>query len=308
MSLINIRGNTYYIKGGTNSGLYLFKDNTAIIIDPGLPGLRPRKIIKELKEDSIKISYIINTHEHDDHYGACKEYKLENKNIKILSSKYAKLYIENPELFSKYIIGGKSNKFLDEFFKRSNQSNLYIDEELTLGKAIINKEVFEIIEFKGHTPGSIGVMTKDKVLFVGDLLVSEEMLNKYDFLFVFDIKDYIESLNKLKTINFEYMVLGHGKNIINKDDSYKLIEKHEKAINNYINQIKDDLKEPMGIEALLKNIIVRNNLHCNYKEFYFYKSSLVSIISYLCDLDEVSYTIQDGELLYYIQKNQIMIK
>ena len=48
MNLINISGNTFYIRGGTNTGLYLFDDNSALIIDPGLSGARPNKIIKIL--------------------------------------------------------------------------------------------------------------------------------------------------------------------------------------------------------------------------------------------------------------------
>ena len=50
MNLINISGNTFYIRGGTNTGLYLFDDNSALIIDPGLSGARPNKIIKILNK------------------------------------------------------------------------------------------------------------------------------------------------------------------------------------------------------------------------------------------------------------------
>lgn len=308
MNLINIKGNTFYIKGGTNSGIYFFEDNTALMIDPGLSGIRPKRVSNELEKNNTRLRFIVNTHEHDDHYGSCKQYKLENENLRILSSKYAKLYIENPELFSKYIVGGKSNKFFNKTSKNQFLDKIKIDYILNEGKVILNNDTFEIIEFKGHTPGSIGIMTNDKVLFIGDLLVSKEMLSKYDFLFIFDIKDYLDSLKKLKNIEFEYIVLGHGKNIISKEDSYNLIEAHEKSIEKYINQVVEELKEPMGLEQLLKNIIVKNNLNCNYKEFYFFKSSLMSVISYLCDLDKMNYILKDGELLYYIQKNQIMIK
>ncbi|MGL5331071.1 MAG: MBL fold metallo-hydrolase [Peptostreptococcaceae bacterium] len=312
MNLINIKGNTYYAKGGTNTGIYLFENKTALMIDPGLSGMRPKRIINELEKNDIKLEYIINTHEHNDHYGSCNQFTIEDKNIKILSSKYAKMYIEDPTLFSKYIVGGKSNNIFDKFFelpsKHSNLEPIKIDKALDEGIVVLNNEVFEIIEFKGHTPGSIGIMTKDKVLFVGDLLVSKEMLSKYDFLFIFDIGDYLNSLKKLKTIEFGYIVLGHGKNIISKNESYELIHLHEKSIEKYLNQIRVELEEPLSAEKILKKIILKNKLSCNYKEFYFYKSSLMSVISYLCDLGEIQYIIKDGELLYYIQKNQIMIK
>ena len=36
----NIAKNTYFIKGGTNTGVYTYGNN-AVIIDPGLAGARP---------------------------------------------------------------------------------------------------------------------------------------------------------------------------------------------------------------------------------------------------------------------------
>ena len=42
----------------------------------------------------------------------------------------------------------------------------------------------------------------------------------------------------LKNIDFEYLVLGHGKQVISKEDSYKLIEKHLNALKKYLYQTK----------------------------------------------------------------------
>ena len=49
MKLINIKGNTYYIKGGTNTGVIRLDDNSCLIIDPGRYGMKPRKMIKLIK-------------------------------------------------------------------------------------------------------------------------------------------------------------------------------------------------------------------------------------------------------------------
>mgnify|MGYP000429573235 CR=1 FL=1 len=61
----------------------------------------------------------------------------------------------------------------------------------------------------------------------------------------------------------------------------------------------DYLNNPITIENILKHIIVNNNLSHSYKEYHFFKSSLISLISYLIDLGEVDYILKDGELLYY---------
>ncbi|MDK2586526.1 MBL fold metallo-hydrolase [Romboutsia sedimentorum] len=302
MDLINIKGNTFYIKGGTNTGVYIYNDNTALIIDPGLSGLRPKRIINILENDNINLKFIINTHEHNDHYGACNQFREFYKDVNILCSQYAKLYIEHPSLFSKYIIGGKSNEFMDERLRSKCLEQTYIDEVLNEGIVNLNNEDFKVIDFKGHTPGSIGILTKDKVLFVGDLLIGLNMLEKYDFLFLYDLKEYISSLDKLRNIDFEYIVASHSKDLITKKESEKIIKNHEAAVYKYVNQIKEELNTPMGIEVLLKNIILKNSLKCNYKEYHFFKSSLISVISYLASLQEIDYILSQGELLYYTKR------
>ena len=196
-------------------------------------------------------------------------------------------------------MGGKSNIFMDEKLKNRSPKDISIDTVITEGILSINNKKFEVFNFKGHTPGSIGVLTDDKVLFVGDLLVGEEMLSKYDFLFLFDIEEQIKSLERIKNIDFEYMVIAHSKKFISKDESYKIIDKHKIAIDKYINQIRIYLNNPITIENILKHIIVNNNLSHSYKEYHFFKSSLISLISYLIDLGEVNYILKDGELLYY---------
>ena len=129
MELINIKGSTFYIKGGTNTGVYLYNDNNlAIIIDSGLGGIRPKKIMKLLQENNIKPKYIINTHEHNDHFDGCSYIKNTNNEVQVLSSSKAKLYIENPELFSTYIMGGKSNKLLESKLKSRLYDELKIDK------------------------------------------------------------------------------------------------------------------------------------------------------------------------------------
>ena len=52
MELKNLKGNTNWIRGGTNTGVYVFEDNTALLIDVGLGGDRPDKLIKILEENN----------------------------------------------------------------------------------------------------------------------------------------------------------------------------------------------------------------------------------------------------------------
>ncbi len=302
MKLINIKGNTYYIRGGTNTGVIRLDNNNCLIIDPGRYGIKQRKMIELLKENNMVIKYIINTHEHGDHYEGCSHLKKLNNSIQILSSSEAKIFIDNPNKFADYTVGGKANKFL-KFKEPSEESHTTkVDDIIEEGKIVLNNRKFEIIKLSGHTEGSIGILTDDKILFVGDLFVGSQMLKKFDLLLLYDVKEYIKSVNKIKDIDFEYMVLGHDKEIYSKIDSYVVINNHISAVNNYVNQVKDLLKSPITIDNILKNIIINNNLSCNYTEYHYFRSSIVSIISYLCDLNQIDYSIELGEVLYYSKK------
>lgn len=302
MKLINIKGNTYYIKGGTNTGVIRLDNNNCLIIDPGRYGVKQIKMVELLEENNMVIKYIINTHEHGDHYEGCSNLKKLNNNIQILSSPEAKIFIDNPNKFADYTVGGKANKFL-KFKEYSEESHATkVDDIIEEGKIVLNNRKFEIIKLSGHTEGSIGVLTDDKILFVGDLFVGSQMLKKFDLLLLYDVKEYLNSVNKIKSIDFEYMVLGHDKEIHSKIDSQVVINNHISAVNNYVNQVKDLLKSPMTIDNILKNIIINNNLSCNYIEYHYFRSSIVSIISYLCDLDQIDYNIELGEVLYYSKK------
>lgn len=299
MRFKNIKGNSFYIRGGTNTGVYVFNDKSALIIDPGLPGVRPRNIIRDLEKEGITIKWMINTHEHNDHYGAGYQFKEKYPNLVNMSSFYSKLYIDNPILFSTYIMGGNTNEFFDNILMSKNMKNVSIDRTIKPGKLHINGEYIEIIDLKGHTAGSIGVLTKDKVLFLGDMLVGEELLYKFDLLFIFDVEAYLDSLDLLHTIDFEYAVLGHCKKELDKLETLDLVKKHRESVNKYLKQIRNIIKEPTSLESILKIILNENNLSYNYKEYHFFKSTLVGMISYLNKLGEIKYFTEDGDVLYY---------
>ena len=299
MKLQRVFGNTYFIKGGTNTGVYLFENNEALLIDPGLSGLRPKNMINMFENEKIIPKYIVNTHEHEDHVGACAQIKKAYPEIEIIASEDAKLFMERPEFFSDFILGGKHNKFLTEKLFHRNTEKISVDTIICEGKLQKNGVDFEVLDLKGHTSGSIGILTPDGVLFAGDLLIGEETLQKYDFLFLQDVGEYLKSLDVVEKLDFDYLVLAHGKKILDKNNTILSIEKHRQAVYKYLDQIIENLKVPMNIEALLKKIIKENELTYNYKEYYFFRTSLVSFISYLADLDKIDYTLEDSDLLYY---------
>lgn len=310
-----IANNTYFIKGGTNTGVYTYKNN-AVIIDPGLAGARPKRILKKIDDAGFELKYILNTHEHDDHYGGCGQIKEQKPSVINVSSAYGKIYIENPILFPTYIVGGNCCEIMINASKMKERDITTVDKVISEGIFDLETgENFEddgrklkeneirVVDLKGHTEGSMGFITPDGVFFIGDLLVGEEMLEKFDFLFIFNIAKQFESLKKLENIEFEKIVLGHSKEVFDRNETKILIQKNRDALEKYINQTKKILEnKEMGYDNILKYIITENNLKCNYKEYHFFKASLVSLLTYLLDKGDIDYKIDEGELLYFLKE------
>ncbi|WXR61661.1 MBL fold metallo-hydrolase [Peptostreptococcaceae bacterium AGR-M142] len=297
MDMIKIKSRNYYIKGGTNTGLYIFKDKYCVLIDPGISNARGNRIIKFLKDNNIRPKGIIITHEHSDHYGATKRITEEFSGCKVYSSIECKKIIKDPNIYMHYTCGGESNKIFEKFF--SNR-NFIIEDIEELGQNIkLNDHKFEIVSLKGHSNGQIGILTEEKVFFIGDALFDEDILKKYNLPYLFSVKEQLNTLDIIKNIDFEYLVLGHSKFILNKEDALDLIELNKKNIYKYIDLAKELLEEPLTKEDLLSQIIILNELKLNYKEYYFSATTVNSLISYLIDIDYLDYSLENGKIYYY---------
>jgi glyoxylase-like metal-dependent hydrolase (beta-lactamase superfamily II) len=68
MKLNHICGQTYVIDGSTQVGVYLFHDDTCLLIDSG-PADEAGQIRQIIEEQKVKVRAIINTHYHADHCG-----------------------------------------------------------------------------------------------------------------------------------------------------------------------------------------------------------------------------------------------
>ena len=237
MKLRNIKGNTYMFNGGTNTGVYLFENNDALLIDTGLAGKRQEKIIGIFKENNINVRYIINTHEHEDHIGGNYQIKKAFPDARIYSSYQSRVYAENPNHYMDYLMGGTRSKYLVKTLEEymalpgPDEDIRLVDETIYPGQVLdLCGHKFKVINCCGHTEGSIGIVTDDGVFFISDLLVTKNSLDKFDFLFMHDYKEQMKSLDRLRMVDFEIGVLGHSRKNYSKQEVLKIANENHKAL------------------------------------------------------------------------------
>lgn len=294
MELNKIKGNTYFIDGPTNIGVYAFKNKFCILIDSGLDNSAARKIDDILKENKLHPKYIINTHSHIDHCGGNNYFKDTYTGTLTYTSEKEKLYLENPKLFPTVLFSASPIKKLFD-----NKKTIIVDEVLNYGTNKINDEKFEIISLKGHSEEHIGIITPEKVCFLGDSLFSYETLEKYSFPFLFNIEDALNTLNTIKELDADFFVLGHGTKMLTKDEIVPLVDANIENIQKYIDSILEIVDQPSTIEDILENILILNDIYVGLRNYFLNLSSTSAFVSYLYNEGLIDLSVENGKLYYF---------
>lgn len=294
MDLNKIKGNTYYINAVTNCGIFAFKNKNCLIIDTPINNTEAKKIEQVISKNNLHPKYIINTHNHLDHCGGNSFFQKNYSGCLVYTSLKEKLFMENGEIQASILSSSTPIRGIDK-----NIKPLKVDFVLEFGTNKINDEKFEVVSLKGHSIDQIGIITPEKVCFLGDSIFSSEILEKYSFPYLYDIEESINTLNKIKELDADYFVISHSNSVLNKDEIITLVDKNLENIENYKKQILDFLDQPLTREDILENITVLNDLSLNFYQYHLNFGGISAFITYLYSKGLIEYSIEDGRLYYF---------
>lgn len=294
MELNKIKGNTYYLNAPTNIGVYTFKNKNCILVDSGINTTVAKKIDEVLMENGLHTKYIINTHNHLDHCGGNIYFQNTYTGCLVYASEKEKLYMENPHLFPSMLFGASPIKELN----RSNKP-FKVDYVVEYGTNKINDEKFEIISLSGHSIDLIGVVTPEKVCFLGDSIFSQEIMEKYSLPYLYDIEAEIATLNSLRDVDADFFVISHCEKVIDKGELLSLIDLNLENIENYKNQILELLDQPLTREDILENLAVLNDLTMDFNQYHLNFAAVSAFVSYLFKQNLIQNSLENGKVYYF---------
>jgi glyoxylase-like metal-dependent hydrolase (beta-lactamase superfamily II) len=197
------------------TSLYLITDNDeAAIIDCGL-GEDAEKTLQQIKNEIPleQLKWIIPTHGHPDHIGACNILK-KNTNAKLAAHYADTLMIENDlDLYF------KANRYLNPvkegvqgYLNWRGGPNLRVDKILRdRDKLKVGSLDLEVLHTPGHSDGSICVyLPEEKALFTGDTPTPAEVWMPWWLGAVFNAFSYEMSLQKILESNTRLFLPAHG--------------------------------------------------------------------------------------------------
>lgn len=287
LELHKLKGNTYYIDGSTNIGLYKLNESDVCLIDTGFAKCGPR-IYEILKEHNWNLKYIINTHCHADHIGANK-YLMNIYNCQMITSQIERAFARDDKLDIGFLYGGYP---LEAF----ETPLMHIDEQKDILHLSKLPEGITSFRLPGHHYDMVGFKTSDDVYFVADSIGNKDTIYKEHILLIYDVKGYLDSLHLINGFNGNYIVPSHSEVTTNITD---LVNINVRQINEIIDLILTNLKTPLTLENLVKNIFDYYKMHITFNKFLLVTSTIRSYLAYLYKENLVETKFIDNYLYYY---------
>lgn len=287
MELIRLGEKTYYIKNPANIGIYKLNDEEVYLIDSGNDKEAGKKILKIVEAEGWKVKGIISTHSNADHIGGNKVIQ-DRTGATILAHGIEKCITENPLLEPSFLYGSNPFKELRNKFLMAKESSA-VEAEGNMPEGL------EMISLKGHFFDMIGVKTSDDVYFLADALFDEETITKYHLFFIYDVKEYLNTLDYLETLEGIMYVPSHCEAT---EDISSLIKVNRDKINEILETVYNICTEPKNFEAILKEVFDKYDLVMNVSQYVLIGSTVKAYLTYLKEADKLTYTFDNNQMLW----------
>ena len=286
--LIPITGNSYYIQSPSKMGLVRLNNTDVCLIDSGNDKDAGRKVRQLLDANGWHLSAIYNTHSNADHIGG-NRYLQGQTGCRIYAQGIECAITRHPVLEPAFLYGGFPPKDLRHKFLMAQES-----EALELISDVLPED-FELLQLPGHFFHMVGFRSPDNVVYLADCLSSRETLDKYRLSFIYDVAAYLNTLEKVKTMQAVAFVPAHAEvteNIV------PLAQYNIDKVLEIADHIVERCAEPVIFEELLKRLFDDYGLTLTFEQYALVGSTVKSYLAWLKDTGRLTVLFEDNRLLW----------
>lgn len=207
MDIINIKRNTFCIDTGMSYiPFYKLNEKEIIMLDTGWKKGEREGIEEVIEKNNFKVAAILNSHAHIDHIGN-NAYLKEKYNCIIAMSAY-EAYICSSAVNLKLYYQSQTLKDVKEHYGHMVCKTDIIIEENQESITLCGAD-FKIIHTPGHSPAHICIITPDDAAYLGDCLISYEVMEGAKMPYAYILSEDMKSKAKLYDLNCSKYVVAH---------------------------------------------------------------------------------------------------
>jgi glyoxylase-like metal-dependent hydrolase (beta-lactamase superfamily II) len=291
LELEKIAGRSHIIRGPVNIGIFESGDGSVVLIDSGNDDDAGRKLLKLCMTRRWSISLLLNTHSHADHCGG-NSFIQARTNCRITATRSEAAFIETPVLEPSYLWGAYPLPVLRNKFLMSKASRV---SEIFEAPCAIPQTELNALALPGHSIAMAGVMTPDKVCYIGDAVASREILAKYHVFYLYDIGAQLETLAQLASVEADRFVPCHAEPT---REIGPLLAANKAKIVEISTYIEEACVVPSSPETLLASLIRHYAIQLNHAQYVLIGSTLRSYLTWLVDLKRLTSHFEGERLLF----------
>lgn len=286
--LIRVGERTYYIDCPSKIGIYRLDDERVCLIDSGNDKDAGKKVLKVLAANYWRPEMILNTHSHADHIGGNRVIQ-ERTGCKAYCAGADRVFAENTAMEPSFLYGGSPYKELRNKFLLAQSS---VVEELT-EEAL--PEGMRMVRIDGHSFSMAAFETEDGIWFVADGVNDEKIMEKYHVSFLYDVEEYLKSLDRLEGLEGRLFIPSHGA-------TYTEMASIVKANRDKVYEIADVLRgiceKEVGTEEVIQRVFDRYELKMDGNQYVLVGATLRSYLSWLKERGEVGIEFKSNRMYW----------
>lgn len=269
--LVQAGKRTYYVDCPSKIGIYRIDEERVCLIDSGNDKDAGKKVWKILEEKGWKLDCIFNTHSHADHIGG-NRFLQQKSGCRIYCAGMDRILAEHTLLEPAMLYGGSPYKELKNKFLYAQSSEV---QELTEADL---PEGMEMLRIDGHSFAMTAFRTEDGIWFVADGVTAESIMQKYHVSYLYDVEEFLSSLNRLESLEGRIFIPSHGEAVT---DIKSLVRLNRKKVYEIEAMLGEICAEAVGNEDILKAVFDRYGLLMNDIQYVLAGSTIRSYLSWM---------------------------
>lgn len=300
MEIKEIKGNTFCIDTGMlYIPFYKINDEEIIMLDSGWAKEQRKGIDELLEKNNFKVVAIICSHAHIDHVGN-NAYLKGKYNSVIAMPAYEALICSSTVNLKLYYNSRTLSEVTEHFGHMVCETDIMIWDNQDMIE--VCGVTFKILHTPGHSPAHICIITPDDVAYLGDALISYEVMRGSKMPYAFILSEDLKSKLKLYDLKSSKYVVAH-KGMY--DDITKLIADNIDFYKNRAKGVYSVIEGAMTREDILKAAIKKFNINVNNRYKYtMMERMLESYVEYLNETGMIVLNM-DGGFLKYSKEEEV---
>ena len=286
--LIQVTDRSCYIQCPAKIGLVRLEGDRVCLIDSGSDKDAGRKVRQILEANGWRLTAIYNTHSNADHIGG-NQYLQRQTGCRIFAPGVERDFTQHTVLEPSFLYGGYPFRELRHKFMMAQGSDA---GELTPGCL---PEGFAAIDLPGHFFDMVGYRTPDDVVYLADCLSSRETLDKYQIGFVYDVDDYLKTLEQVKTMEAQWFIPSHAAAT---EEIAPLAQANIDKVQEIAAKILSLCAAPQTFETVLQQLFAAYGLTMTFEQYVLVGSTVRSYLSWLKDKGDLRVTFESNQLLW----------